>query len=259
MFPKLSAQELAKADKEGKPISYSAAIKKADKEGNFIIITPVKWDAKTPKQYKEVTLKSIGKVRIIITPELPRGYEMMSHTSEGNLLLSIFDGRKTYTPDQMDLILEDLEYLSKNELVHRWVFDWCSIPVDGEDIPFIGDYKNHNWINYDKHKADLSAKWRDTLSKCNFFLVHNLTGLGSEMLSELNTLYDWDFEATGCPKLKLFDCDSIANFDLDNPLRREPTEQDEQKIRLAFNKILAARKVSLDAAINLLNSEVSLG
>jgi hypothetical protein len=256
MFPKLSAQELAKADKEGKPISYSAAIKRLAKEGSCITITPVKWDAKTPKQYKEVMLKSIGKVRIIITPELPRGYEMMSHTSENNLLLSIFDGRKTYTLDQMDLILEDLEYLRKNKLVDRWV---CSISVDGEDIPFIGDYENHNWINYDKHKADLSAKWRDTLSKCNFFVVHNLTGLGSEMLSELNTLYDWNFEATGCPKLKLFDCDSIANFNLDNPLRREPTEQDEQKIRLAFNKILAARKVSLDAAINLLHSEVSLG
>jgi hypothetical protein len=257
MFPKLSAQELAKADKEGKPISYSAAIKRLAKEGNFITITPVKWDAKTPKQYKEVTLKSIGKVRIIITPKLPRGYEMMSHTSEDNLLLSIFDGRKTYTPDQMDSILADLEYLRKNELVHSWVFDWLSISVDGEDIPFIGDYENHNWINYDKHKADLSAKWRNTLSKCNFFVVHNLTGLGSEMLSELNTLYDWNFEAPGCPKL--FDCDSIANFDLDNPFKREPTEQDEQKIRLAFNKILAARKVSLNAAINLLNSEVSLG
>jgi len=139
MFPAISKKQLS----EGEIIPYAIASQLPPKTGGFIIITPVSWENVDVFREK-ITLATIGEVEVIKKPLLPNGYEMTTTHSELDLLVSIYDGRKNYTPEYVQKAFADVVFLVKKGFVNREVFDYVSIG----DISFLADDSNPNICNY---------------------------------------------------------------------------------------------------------------
>lgn len=149
ILAKPSAKALKKEQDEAKPICYSEAVKRPAKESKgFMITTPVIWGEDVPQKFVSVDLPSGRNIEVLVHPILPNGYEMQDHPSTNKLLLSIYDGRKTYTGEEMDNIWHDLEALVSQGLLEDSIFDYLTIPDGDELIPFIADETNLNWVNY---------------------------------------------------------------------------------------------------------------
>ena len=139
MFPAISKKQLS----EGEIIPYAIASQRPDKTGGFIIFTPVSWENVEVLREK-ITLATIGEVEVIKKPLLPKGYQMVTHPEVLELLVSIYDGRKNYTPEYVHKAFADVVFLVKKGFVNGEVFDYVSIG----DISFLADDSNPNICNY---------------------------------------------------------------------------------------------------------------
>lgn len=83
-------------------INWIEPSKLKPKEGNFIIITFMKWSKKVKPT--KVVLETLGEIDIILPPKLPHGYKMVWHNSWDNLIAKLYDSSKGYTFEELDAI-----------------------------------------------------------------------------------------------------------------------------------------------------------